>query len=536
MPQLCPALPQPSPAAGLGGATSSPSNMSVFAASRTPLSFRSLMAHPLAWLLAIALAHVVVRVAVSPALKWDEAEQMLWSQELALGYGAQPPLYTWLQWLMNQVFGPSVLALSLLKHSLLALTYTLMWLAGRELLDQRGAWWASASMLLLPALGWDSVRDQTHSILVTAMACGAWWLLLRIVKRSKPGDFAWLGLVCGVGLLAKYSFALFIGVLLVAALSVPQARRALFARGWWWVLVVGGLVVLPHAIWLASHLEEAAAGTLAKMEIQPERAWGEGLLDLLGNLAGMLALWGLIALGVFRSAWWRRPVTPAAPWAQQIFGRFIFLVFLALLGMVFAAGVTHFEERWVLPLLCVVPLAVFAARPELQHHPRAAHYSGAVIFMAILFLLAAGLRPWITGLRGHPDELNHPVVELGNALRQAGYDGVSPIIAADHMLAGMLLTRFPKASASACTSEKDIATCVTSHLARVRTAGQGWLLISRADRLEPGWWAGASAHVPVQAMQSIRLPFHKVRPGVPPAHYQFVWQPAGTAGGSTKQP
>ncbi|WP_348688424.1 ArnT family glycosyltransferase [Acidovorax soli] len=498
------------------------------------MSLRSLMAHPLAWLLAIALAHVVVRVAVSPALKWDEAEQMLWSRELALGYGAQPPLYTWLQWLTNQVFGPSVLALSLLKHTLLALTYTLMWLAGRELLGQRGAWWASASMLLFPALGWDSVRDQTHSILVTAMACGAWWLLLRIVKRSRSVDFALLGLVCGVGLLAKYSFALVIGVMLVAALSVPQARRALFARGWWWVLIVGGLVVLPHAIWLASHLQEATAGTLAKMEIQP--ALGRGLLDLLIAIVGMLALWALVALAVFRSACWRRPLMPVAPWAQQIFVRYVLLALLVLLGMVLAAGVTHFEGRWVLPLLCMVPLAVFAARPELQHHPRAGRYSAAVVFIALIFLLAAGLRPWVTGLRGHPDELNHPVVELGNALRQAGYDSVSPIIAADHMLAGALLTRFPRAPVNACTSSKNVATCIASHLARARTAGQGWLLISREDRLEPGWWAGASAGRPALAMQSIRLPFHKVRPGVPPAHYQFVWQPAGTAGASTREP
>lgn len=140
------------------------------------------------WLMAIALAHVAVRVAVSPALKWDEAEQLLWSQELALGYGAQPPLYTWLQWLVNQVLGPSVLALAALKHTLLALTYALMYLAGRELLDERGAWWASASMLLLPPLGWFSVRDHTHTILVTTMTCGAWWLLLRIARRPRPSN------------------------------------------------------------------------------------------------------------------------------------------------------------------------------------------------------------------------------------------------------------------------------------------------------------------------------------------------------------
>ena len=273
---------------------------------------RSPVAHPLAWLLALALAHVLVRVAVSPALKWDEAEQMLWSQQLALGYGAQPPLYTWLQWGVNQLVGPSVLALSLLKHALLALTYALMWLAARELLDERGAWWASASMMLLPTLGWYSVRDHTHTILVTAMACGAWWLLLRIVRQPRPLDFAALGLVCGLGMLAKYSFALVAGAMLLAALSVPRARRALLSRGWWWAPLVGLLVVGPHLVWLLSHLHEATASTLGKMEIQAASGPLKGVRHLLQGVAGTLVLFAL-ALPVFTF-----PLTPLmSMWSRR---------------------------------------------------------------------------------------------------------------------------------------------------------------------------------------------------------------------------
>jgi 4-amino-4-deoxy-L-arabinose transferase-like glycosyltransferase len=224
----------------------------------------------LPWLLALAAAHVAARVAVSSAVRWDEAEQVLWSQQLQWGYGAQPPLYTWLQWTVNQALGPSVLALSVLKHALLALTYALMWLAGRELLgSRRGAWLAAASLLLMPPLAWDSIRDRTHTVLVTAMVCAAWWLLLRIVRRPRQADFAWLGLVCGLGMLAKYSFALVAAAMLLAALSVPEARRALLSRGWWWTLIVGALVVLPHVVWLAPHLHEATAGTVKRMQIQP---------------------------------------------------------------------------------------------------------------------------------------------------------------------------------------------------------------------------------------------------------------------------
>ncbi|HMT64456.1 MAG TPA: glycosyl transferase, partial [Ottowia sp.] len=191
------------------------------------------------------------------------------------------------------------------------------------------------------------------------------------------------------------------------------------------------------------------------------------------------------------------------------------------------AGVTEFKGRWLLPLLCVVPLAAFAARPELRRHPRAGRYTGAVVAMALLILLAAGVRPWFSGLRGEVDELNHPAAELGAALSAAGYDGRGPIIAADHMMAGLLRTRFPQAPVQSCSArEGDLPACVAGHVARARAAGQGWLLVSRADRLEPGWWAQATARLPAPApVRAIELPFRMVRAGTAPAHYQYLWQP-----------
>lgn len=485
-------------------------------------------AHPLFWLLLLAAAHVAVRVAISPALKWDEAEQMLWSQHLALGYGAQPPLYTWLQWAVNAVLGPNVLALSLLKHAALALTYVLMWLAGRELLGPRGAWWASASMLLLPPLGWDSVRDQTHTILVTAMTCAAWWLLLRLIKQPRPRDFALLGLVCGLGMLSKYSFALVAGAMALAALTVPEARRALLSRGWWWTPVVGALVVAPHATWLATHLQEATSGTLHKMQIQQGMAWSKGLLNLLAGLAGMMLLWALVALWAFRSAWWQRPAAPAAPWAMSLFKRYFALVLLALLGMVLVGGVTNFRGRWLLPLLCAAPLMAFVARPELQQHPRARRYTGAVVAIALVLLVAAGARLWFGLVRGNADELNHPVVELAAALQEAGYDGKSPIVASDHMLAGTLRTRFPAAPTQACATEEgdDVPACVAKVAEGAREAGQGLLLVSSAGRLETDWWSHAQSRLAPMAVLGIQLPLHHLGQ-LPPAHYQFAWQPPG---------
>jgi len=497
-------------------------------ATTAPRAFSSspVWAHPLFWLVFFALAHIAVRVAVSPALKWDEAEQILWTQQLSMGYGSQPPLYTWLQWLVNQVLGPTVLSLSVLKHSLLALTYAFMYLAAREVLDERGAFWASASMLLMPPLGWYSVRDQTHTVLVAAMVCAAWWLLLRIARKPRSLDFALLGLVCGLGMLAKYSFALVAVAMLVAALSVRTTRSALLSHGWWWAPIVGLLVVLPHAVWLFSHLHEATTETIEKMNIQPEVGWGQGFLSLVVGVAGSLLLWILIALWAFRANWWRTPVAPASPAIHQMLMRFLTLVMLALAGMVLFAGVTSFKGRWMLPLLCVAPLAAFAARPQLQKDPRGRRYSVAIFVIAVILLIAAGVRPWFSGLLGQVDELNHPAVELAQELNKVGYDGLGTIVASDHMLAGMLRVRFPQALVDACRSTKiGVPQCVADHAERSRQAGKGLLLVSRADRIAPDWWEQALSRVAPQPVRFIDLPFHRVREGTPSAHYGYVWSP-----------
>ncbi|MDR0479975.1 MAG: glycosyltransferase family 39 protein, partial [Burkholderiaceae bacterium] len=335
-----------------------------------PPKLNALYARPLPWLIVLAAALVVIRVAISPALKWDEAEQVLWAQHLRWGYGEQPPLYTWLQWCLLQAFGPCVLALALLKYALVALTCALMWLAGRELIGPRGAWWSAVSLMLLPAFGWSSINDQTHTVLVTAMTCGTWWLLLRIVRREGRGcqrEFVALGLACGCGMLAKYNFAPMLAALIVALASVRETRRALFGRGWWWAALIGALLVAPHGVWLLSHWHKATAITFQKMDIAGHQ-WGLGLWNLLGALLATLALWALLALVAFRSGWWRSSdgALPAPAWLRPVFGRYLGLLVLMLLGMVFAADVTVFKDRWILPMFASVPLMAFALRPELE--------------------------------------------------------------------------------------------------------------------------------------------------------------------------
>ena len=486
-----------------------------------PQGFEAIYANPLPWLIALAVAHVIVRVAVSPALKWDEAQQILWTQHL--------------QWGVNQLLGPGVLALALLKQALIALTCMFMWLAARELMGKRAAWWAAASLWLLPPFGWYAVNDLTHTVLAVTMTCAAWWLLLRIMRRGGAGcrgEFAALGLACGFGLLAKYNFALMLAVFVAALLSVRQTRRALFGPGWWLAVLTGLAVAAPHGWWLLAHWHTATAETFKLMTVAPQSGPGAGLGDLLTATLETLTLWAILALAAFRAGWWRRPASApqiAAPWLRTVSGRYLTLMVIVLLAMVLITDMTTLKSRWILPLLAPVPLLAFALRPELDAAPRGKVFTGLTLAVIAVILAAAAAQPWFAYIDGKAHPFNVPAVQLAQALQSAGYDGRGRIIAADHMLAGALRTRFPAAQAADCHGTGDAAACVATQINEAGREGQGWLVISYAGRTEPGWWDQALARIPESARLPrghLSIPYRMVRRNQPPASYDFVWQPA----------
>lgn len=498
---------------------------------------------PLPWLIVLAVAHVVTRMAISHALMWDEAEQVLWTQHLRWGYGAQPPLYTWLQWLVFHMLGPTILALSLLKHALIVLACILMWLAGRQLLGPRSAWWAAASLLLLPVFGWNTLTDLTHTVLVTAMTCGVWWLVLRIMRREGRGcqrEFVALGLVCGCGLLAKYNFVPMLAALVVALVSVRATRRALFGRGWWWAVLIAALMAVPHGVWVLSHWHLATAVTFGKMDIA-QHGWWEGLSNLVGALLALLGLWVIVALATFRSSWWRqqpgtasdaRPAPAAPDWLRPVFVRYLGVIGLMLLVMVFGVDITVFKDRWLLPMFVPVPLMAFALRPELETDARGRWFTGVTLVIIALLLIAEGVQPWFSTIaKKSPNLFNQPAQQLAMALKSTGYDGQGRIIAADSVLAGTLRMRFPDAPAQTCMPEltDDVPGCVARGVQAAEHEGRGWLIISRADHLKTDWWEQALSRIPgseILPRGNLEIPYRMVRRGQPMAHYDFVWHPA----------
>lgn len=171
------------------------------------------------------------------------------TQHLSLGYVDFPPLIAYLAAILNAVSGDSLLSIHVLPAASESILVIVAGMTARELGGGRRAQILAALSTLVTfaflAFGSLFTPDAFDSLWWSLLA----YLLVRMVRRGKPGLWVPVGIVIGVGLLTKLTILFFVGALLISFLAVPSARRHL-RSGW---IVPGALIsiafVLPMIYW-----------------------------------------------------------------------------------------------------------------------------------------------------------------------------------------------------------------------------------------------------------------------------------------------
>lgn len=404
------------------------------------------------------LLHLVLRLSLSDVLLVDDAQQVVFSQTWSLGYNvSQPPLFTWLALPLFALFGPGLLALSLLKYTLLAASGAYLYAAARLVFDEsRLAAWLVLSFLLISPFAWRLHEGFTHTMLLTLACSAVFYHLLRLRRRGGLADYLWLGLWLGVGLLSKYSFPLFALPMFAAALAVPGFRDRLLDRRAWWTLALAVALALPHYLWVLDNLDDLrryvsrlAAGEQAGVVAGLARGVGSLLKSVLYYLT---PLW-LFLLLCFPRAWWppRLPDTPEA----RLLSRFF--VFAAILMLVLILdGAVNYKARWMHPLLLPAPFLLFlllqGAEREGRTGPRGWRALGAGI--VLISLLVIGVRVaqvTVFPAHGRYERVVYPMRELAEDIAALGFR-TGTIVSSANFIGAHLLQRFPRARVISATS------------------------------------------------------------------------------------
>lgn len=412
---------------------------------------RFLRASPNAVFLLLAgyfLLNLLVRLAMPDSLERDEAQQILLSQWLAAGYDTQPPFYNWLQYAVIKVTGPSVFAISFLKNLVLFLAYLFYGLAARTVLKDRDlAIIATLALLTVPQIAFEAQRDLTHTVAVIFATSLFLYGFFRTLAAPTAASYLLTGLAIGIGLISKYNFALLPAAALLSVLLDREWRSRLFDWRLLLTIAASAAIVAPHVLWLADHLGLATERTMEKLS--------EGTTGLSSRIGGGFASLALAILSfssvtvivfaaVFRESLWKA-LSHGNRWTALI-ERMMVVFLLALSLLIVFGGAEHIKDRWLTPLLLILPLYL-CLKVEAAGGKDALHLKRFLPVPLIVMLAVPAIlfgRVAMAGLTGDYQKLNVPYAAFAAHVRATDHLVPAAILTTDTHLAGNLRLQFPE--------------------------------------------------------------------------------------------
>jgi membrane-associated phospholipid phosphatase len=193
-------------------------------------------------------------------LSADEAHYWEWSRRLDLSYYSKGPLIAYLIYAGTAIFGNTVLGVRVCAVVLSALSSLVLFKLGKQLYDGRTAFFSALLVQVVPLYA-------TYGVIMTIDSPFMFFWILSLLlfwktidaggagEPRKAGMLSWvlLGLSVGLGLLAKYTMALFYLSAFLFYISSKDARRFFLERGPYVAAAVSLIVFSPVIIWNAGH-------------------------------------------------------------------------------------------------------------------------------------------------------------------------------------------------------------------------------------------------------------------------------------------
>lgn len=390
---------------------------------------------------------IFIRLATTHIAVLDESEQVMLSQYFAWGYNEQPPLYTWMQMGIFKIFGVSIFGLSLLKNTLLFLTYFFVYRLGLLLTnDTLRSSLGALSLFLLPQMVWDAQVDQTHTVFLTSMTSAVLYLFFYMIKvKNSWVQFVLFGIVSGIGLLAKYNFVLVLFGLGVSALVIPAYRQRFFRPALLFSIVIAFCITLPHFFWFLTHLQTATQRTIERMSTGQSAS--RIMNFLIGNMSLVLAYIGFLSpFWLFFVGFFRKHFSWKNNDQIKAFMILFTVIFVCLFAIITLSGSTHVKERWLQPYLVIVPMFLFLHVKSLENLKTYRYYIATLFVVPLIVASVVLIRPWLIDVRGKPTRASYPFEQIAQEIRsQIPQNEPVLIYAEDKYIGGNLKLLIPNA-------------------------------------------------------------------------------------------
>jgi len=397
--------------------------------------------------------HVLIRTFISPNIGLDESEQLLLTQSFSWGYNTQPPLYTWIQYIYFELFGTNIFALSILKNTLLFLTYLFVYKSTKIITNNTIlSLVAMASLILLPQISWESQRALTHSVLLTTISSVIVYVLLKIKYSTEKVHISYyflLGILISMGMLSKYSFAIFIFAIFIASLFDEKLRNFILKKEIAITLLIIIILFFPHFLWVIDNIAIVTNSTINKLNPKNETfSFLMGIVNLLKAIILFLTPFLIFIIIIFRKSLNNK--------GNKFLFTFFITVIITLIIFTIFTGSTNFKDRWMQPyfFLMVIYIVSKINTKDLKESNIVQYFKVIYFFMFIIIIALAG-RVYFPDINKRYSRLNYPFHQLSQQIKDLDFNQ-GFIIAENKSIAGNMKLNFLQSTVSAENFEQKV--------------------------------------------------------------------------------
>ncbi|MGD9637426.1 MAG: ArnT family glycosyltransferase [Alphaproteobacteria bacterium] len=250
----------------------------------------------LLWTLAITLFRVIILVLSPLELSFDEAQYWHWSKDLSFGYFSKPPVIAYLIYLTTSICGNGEACVRLASPLMHGATSLMVYLAASKLFDKKTGYFSALTYLTLTGVSFGSNLISTDVPLLFCYAAAIYFLSCALTANHWKWWLA-LGAVTGIGLLSKYSMAIFPAVVLIYMLLNYKLYNPKHYLNFFLMLLLAIAIYSPNFYWNYTHHFASYAHTKANTNL------GSGMkfnpLKALEFLGSQIAVFGIILFPCF---------------------------------------------------------------------------------------------------------------------------------------------------------------------------------------------------------------------------------------------
>jgi len=305
------------------------------------------------FLLAMSLFRIYYITQGPLDLSPDEAHYWEWSRRLDWSYYSKGPMIAYLIYMSTSIFGDSVFGIRIMAVFFSALSSIFLYILGKRLYDEQAGLFSAILIQIIPLFSAFGILFTIDSLFIF------FWILSLLffyrsmfnVQRSTTNSslithhsslmyWVLLGISIGLGLLTKYTMALFYPAAILFLLLLKEQRRVFLTKGPYIGFLISLIVFFPVIIWNAQHDWVTFKHTAGQVHMANGVQLSlKSFFEFLGSQLGVITPFLFIIMGV--SLWKLR---------NQPEGAFLFWFSIPIIAFFLLKSIQgKVQANWALP-------------------------------------------------------------------------------------------------------------------------------------------------------------------------------------------